>query len=134
MARKSERRCGAPTIFGDGTHTRDYVWVGDVARAFQAALAGAPGVYNVGTGVESTTINIFKELRDLTGAPCEPDFAPEIPGEVHRNALDCGLAHTSLGWSPSVRLSGGLRMLARSAQPSVAARNPLDPIGFRNQS
>jgi UDP-glucose 4-epimerase len=102
-----------PVVFGDGTHTRDYVWVGDVAKAFVAALTGRVGTYNVGTGVETRTIDIFTTLCSILKARLKPSFAPVIPGEVRRNALECTLARNQLRWSPKVGLSLGLKQLAR---------------------
>lgn len=97
-----------PTIFGDGSHTRDYVWVGDVARAFLAALTGPIGTYNIGTGIETQTIDLFEKLRELSKSDLSPIHSREIRGEVHRNALDYRRARTRLKWSPVLSLSEGL--------------------------
>lgn len=110
----------APVVFGDGSHTRDYVWVGDVARAFVSALSGPPGTYNVGTGVETTTTGVLQYLREATGSPLNPEIAPEIRGEVRRNSLDCALARAQLQWVPGVTLASGL---GRLVSP-IASVNP----------
>lgn len=101
----------APAVFGDGTHTRDYVWVGDATRAFELALGSPTGTYNIGTGVETQTLEIVRELKKVTGSRLEPEFAPEVPGEVRRNSLDSTLARSRLNWAPEVSLASGLRRL-----------------------
>lgn len=98
-----------PLIFGDGSHTRDYVSVRDVAPAFVAALKCPPGTYNIGTGVETRTIDLLVRLLKLTGSSKKPTFLAEIRGEVHRNSLDWKLARAQLSWSPKVTLGVGLR-------------------------
>lgn len=104
-----------PVIFGDGSDTRDYVWVQDVAEAFVAALDGPTGAYNIGTGVETCTTDVFWHLKELMDSKCDPVFKQEIPGEVRRNALDCTLALNKLKWSHKVILSEGLKSLVRVA-------------------
>ncbi|MCS7234923.1 MAG: GDP-mannose 4,6-dehydratase [Armatimonadota bacterium] len=98
-----------PVIFGDGLHTRDYVYVEDVARANRLALeADAAGVFNVGTGVETSTRRIFDLLRQATGYEGEPRYGPPRPGDVRRIALDCTRAEQVLGWRPRVPLEEGI--------------------------
>lgn len=109
------RRGRAPVIFGDGSHTRDYVWVGDVARSFLAALSCKPGTYNIGTGIETSTMDIFRVLQGLTGFPHEPTKGAEVKGEVQRNCLDSTLARKELGWGPAVTFAKGLRLLMKRA-------------------
>lgn len=112
-----------PVIFGDGSHTRDYVWVGDVADAFLRALKSPAGYFNIGTGVETSTLTVYKLVRKLVGIPMEPKHGPEVHGEVDRNALDCRLAKKKLKWAPRVDLEDGLERLvqymgvAKSAPP-----------------
>lgn len=98
-----------PVIFGDGQHTRDYVYVEDVARANLLALeADAQGVFNVGTGVETPTRRIFDLVRDATGFPGEPRYGPARPGDVRRICLDIARAERVLGWRPQVTLTEGI--------------------------
>jgi UDP-glucose 4-epimerase len=108
-ARKEGRR---PTIFGDGGQTRDYIYVGDVvAAALAAAEAELTGPVNVGTGRETSVLELVEALRRLSGNEgFEPEFAPARPGEVQRIALDAGLAERELGWRPETGLTDGLRL------------------------
>src|SRR4051795_3485894 len=102
---------GRPTIYGDGTQTRDYDYVGDVVAANLAALeTDTAGPYNVGTGVETSVLELVDALREVAGVGEEfqPEFAPERPGEVQRIAIDPGLAREELGWEPRVQLREGL--------------------------
>ncbi len=101
----------APTVFGDGTQTRDYIYVGDVVAAILAAARSeASGELNVGTGVESSVLDLAKRLRTLSGADgFEPEFAPERPGEVQRISIDPARAGDVLGWRAGVGLEDGLR-------------------------
>lgn len=101
-----------PTIFGDGTQTRDYLFVGDVVAAnLAAAESDATGAYNVGTGVETTVLDLADALRGLgEGRPFEPEHAPERPGELHRSAIDPARAREVLGWEARTPLAEGLRL------------------------
>ena len=99
---------GAPTIFGDGTQTRDYVYVGDVARAFLLAFGRDGGVYNVGTGVETSVVDLYAAIRAASAVDREPAFAPARLGELQRSVVDPALAARELGWRPERTLAGGL--------------------------
>ena len=78
-----------PTIFGDGTKTRDYVFVSDIVQANVLALdAGDGGAYNVGTGREVSDDQIFAAVRDAVGAKIEAVHSEFRKGEVRRIALD----------------------------------------------
>jgi UDP-glucose 4-epimerase len=107
---------GRPTVFGDGRQTRDYVYVGDVVSANLAAAASdATGSYNIGTGVETSVIDLIDALRRLGGGrDFEPEHAPERTGEVQRNYLDITRARETLGWQPEVDLETGLRLTLES--------------------
>ena len=100
-----------PTVFGDGKQTRDYDWVGDVVAAnLAAAGTDTPGPYNVGTGRETSVLELVDVMRELSGgASFEPEFAPERPGEVQRIAIDPSRAHEELGWEAKMDLREGLR-------------------------
>ena len=98
-----------PTVFGDGLQTRDYVYVGDVVSANLAAAASdATGAFNIGTGRQSSVIDIVDALADIAGQPFEAQLAPERPGEVRHIALDYTRARETLGWEPKVDLRTGL--------------------------
>jgi len=99
---------GTPTIYGDGRQTRDYVYVGDVARAFLLALERSGGVYNVGTGVETSVLDLHDAIRAASGVDREPAFAPARLGELQRSVLDPSLAASELGWKPERSLAEGL--------------------------
>jgi UDP-glucose 4-epimerase len=102
---------GRPLVFGDGTQTRDYVYVGDVVAANLAALAApARGAINVGTGVETSVLDLIGLLRELSGVEqFEPEFAPARLGELARSCLDVTRAREALGWSAGVTVRDGLR-------------------------
>ena len=100
---------GTPTIFGDGSQTRDYVYVGDVVASVTAALAGSgSGVYNVGTGTETSVLELYEAIQDAAGIRRRPAFAPPRLGELQRSVLDPSLAARELGWRPARPLADGL--------------------------
>ena len=101
---------GEPTrVNGEGRQTRDYVYVGDVVRAFVAALGSrASGVFNVGTGVETDVNALFDHINRHTGAGVERVHGPAAPGEQMRSVLDTALIRETLGWSPEVDVATGL--------------------------
>lgn len=104
-----------PVIYGDGTQTRDFVYVSDVAQANLLALeGGASLVANIGTGQETSVNEIFRLLARCTGFTDEPQYAPARPGEVYRIALDPRRAEQELGWRPQVPLEEGLRRTVES--------------------
>jgi UDP-glucose 4-epimerase len=107
LLRSGER----PTVFGDGTQTRDYIYVGDVvAAAIAAAESSTTGPVNIGTGRETNVLQLVEALSKLGGAESfEPELAPPRAGEVQRIALDAGRAERELGWSAEVGLEEGLR-------------------------
>jgi UDP-glucose 4-epimerase len=97
------------TINGEGTQTRDYVFVGDVVRAFVAALGReGSGVYNVGTGVETDVNELFRHINRFTGADAEEVHGPAKPGEQQRSVLDISHTSEALGWRPEVDVETGL--------------------------
>ncbi|MGV1047099.1 MAG: GDP-mannose 4,6-dehydratase [Solirubrobacterales bacterium] len=103
---------GRPKIFGDGTQTRDYLYVGDVvAAALAASESTATGPVNLGTGREASVLELAEILGRLGGAEdFEPEFAPPRAGEVQRIALDATRAERELGWRPTTSLEEGLRL------------------------
>jgi UDP-glucose 4-epimerase len=99
-----------PRIFGDGKQTRDYVYAVDVVRATLAAAGRDGGVYNVGTGRETSVVELFDLCRRVAGKESvEPEFAPPRPGELQRSVLDVSRAVDDLGWRPEHSLEEGLR-------------------------
>jgi UDP-glucose 4-epimerase len=100
---------GTPRIFGDGSQTRDYVFVGDVVDATLAALDHPGGVLNVGTGVETSVLELYEAISRVSGIEREAELAPARLGELQRSVLDPGRAERELGWRPRHSLDDGLR-------------------------
>jgi len=107
--------CGAAladrelTVYGDGTQTRDYVYVGDVVRAFLAAAdADRPGIWNIGTGTETSVLDLVRIIGEIAGRPLEPRLCPPRPGELARSVLDVNRAARELGWRASASLAQGI--------------------------
>jgi UDP-glucose 4-epimerase len=99
-----------PTVFGDGTQTRDYIHVRNVASAFVlTAEAERAGTYNVGTGVESSVLELLELLQRAAGTSLEPRFEPLRPGELTRSALDASRLRQDVGWRAGTSLEAGLR-------------------------
>jgi UDP-glucose 4-epimerase len=100
---------GTPRIFGEGRQTRDYVFVGDVVEATLAALDHPGGVLNVGTGVETSVLELYDAISRASGIDRAPEHAPARLGELQRSVLDPGRAERELGWRPRRSLDEGLR-------------------------
>jgi UDP-glucose 4-epimerase len=103
---------GRPTVFGDGTQTRDYIYVGDVvAAALAAGASRLGGAANIGTGRETSVLELVDVLAGLGGREdFTPEFAPPRAGEVQRIAIDAGRAERELGWRPQTTLEQGLKL------------------------
>jgi UDP-glucose 4-epimerase len=99
---------GTPRIFGDGSQTRDYVFVGDVVRATLAGARSGGGVFNVGTGRETSVLELYDACRRVAGSDVEAQLAPARPGELQRSVLDPSLADAALGFRAEVSLDEGL--------------------------
>ncbi len=99
----------APKLYGHGTPTRDYVYVGDVVGALLAA-SGRAGTYNIATGVETDVASVWRELSAVAGRQIEPELADLRPGELTHSCLDIGRAERELGWRPQVPIAEGLRL------------------------
>jgi UDP-glucose 4-epimerase len=100
----------ASTINGTGEQTRDYVYVGDVARANVLALEGDPpsGAYNIGTGVETSVNRLHELLQRISGKDLHPKYGAAKPGEQVRSSVDPSHARRVLSWRPEVDLDAGL--------------------------
>ena len=99
-----------PVVFGDGSQTRDYVFVHDTVRAFALALDRASQMLvNIGTGIETSVNQIHEMLASIVGVSPDARSGPQPAGELRRIALDNGLASSALGWSPTTGLEDGLR-------------------------
>ena len=99
---------GTPRIFGDGSQTRDYVFVGDVPDALLLALNRDGGAFNIGTGEEISVLELYRAIETATGITREPQLAPARLGELQRSVLDPSLAESELGWRPGHSLAEGL--------------------------
>jgi UDP-glucose 4-epimerase len=100
---------GTPKIFGDGSQTRDYVYVRDVVRAMLLAFDhDGGGVYNVGTGTETSVLELYDAIQQVSDSRREPEFAPARLGELQRSVLDPSLAAQELGWRADRELLDGL--------------------------
>jgi UDP-glucose 4-epimerase len=115
---------GTPTIYGDGRQTRDYVYVGDVAAATLAAETHPGGVFNVGTGIETSVIELAEMLGRAAGEHPRVEFAPKRAGELARSVLAAEKAAERLGWRAAMPLERGLAetyawFAARRAAPAA---------------
>jgi UDP-glucose 4-epimerase len=98
-----------PSIFGDGTHSRDYVFVGDIVAANLLAIhKGGGKILNLGWGREVSVNEILAALKKHLDSNLEPNYQPERLGEIHHICLDSSRARKELGWEPSVELDEGI--------------------------
>jgi len=98
------------TIFGDGSQTRDFVYVDDVVDAFvRAAGAGDGRRFNIGTGTPTSVRELHRLVAVAVGVADEPAFAPPRVGELQAIALDAGSARNGLGWEPFTPIADGVR-------------------------
>jgi len=98
-----------PTIFGSGDKTRDYVYVADVVHANLIAMqANVRGIYNIGTGIETSDKEMFDTLAKILDYQGTPHYAQARKGEIHRSCLNNSKALRDLGWEPHISLREGL--------------------------
>ncbi|MDQ1511993.1 MAG: UDP-glucose 4-epimerase [Actinomycetota bacterium] len=98
-----------PVIFGDGSQTRDFVYVDDVVDAFVRAVDKGGGLLmNIGTGIETSVQQLFDVMAKLTGYKQHARYDPPRAGEVQRSALDPSRAGIHLGWQPWTNLEEGV--------------------------
>ncbi len=97
------------TVNGDGLQQRDFVYVGDIARANVLALsARGSGIFNLGAGIATDINTIFRELAAITGYARQERHGPAKAGEVRATFLNSSLASRELGWTAAVSLAEGL--------------------------
>src|SRR5215472_4418685 len=112
-----------PTIFGDGSQTRDYVYVGDAVAAFLAAAdRRRPETWNIGTGIEVSVLALARVVGEVTGQTVEPTLAAARPGELQRSALAVERAWRDLGWRAQTDLADGVRAVYRWIESGTADR------------
>jgi len=103
----------ASTINGDGTQTRDYVFVGDIVRAnVRLATHSWSGALNLGTGIETSVKQLYQAVCEACGAKVPADHGPAKPGEQRRSAISPRRAAEVIGWRPETSLAEGLRRTA----------------------
>jgi UDP-glucose 4-epimerase len=102
------RNGGRATIFGDGKQTRDFLHVSDIVAATLAAVE-VEGLFNVGSGRETSILELHELCRRASGTEGEPEHAPPRLGELERSVLDGGRAEDGLRWRPQLSLENGLR-------------------------
>ncbi len=122
--------CGAlldgitPKVFGNGKQTRDYIFVDDVVCAFLAASdRDFVGAVNVGTGRESSVLDVGSEIARAYGTEFDPEMADPRPGEVQRISISSERAQVELGWAAEVSLEDGLLRTAEWARNARNATN-----------
>jgi UDP-glucose 4-epimerase len=108
-------------IYGDGTQSRDFVYVDDVISAALAAVGRSGGPYNVGSGVPTTVADLHRACADVAGSSAEAARAPARLGDLHRSVLDVSLIGRELGWRPKVALAEGLARTWSWTQEALAA-------------
>jgi UDP-glucose 4-epimerase len=96
-------------IFGDGLQTRDYVYVGDVARATTSTVGQDHGVFNIGTGKETSVVELYELCARVAGSDTPAEHVPPRLGELGRSFLDTDRAARELGFTSMVELEDGLR-------------------------
>jgi UDP-glucose 4-epimerase len=112
-----------PVIYGDGTQTRDYVYVGDVVRSFLAAADYEfPGTWNIGTGIETTVLDLVATIADIARRKVAPRHAGPRLGELDRSAVVAERAALDLGWRPTVALREGMQTVYRWMQAGTPDR------------
>ncbi|MEA2193796.1 MAG: UDP-N-acetylglucosamine/UDP-N-acetylgalactosamine 4-epimerase, partial [Solirubrobacteraceae bacterium] len=114
----------APTIFGDGTQSRDFTHVDDVVAANLLALDAAPAagrIYNIACGRQVALNELVAQLNDILGTQLEGEYLDHRPGDVLHSLADVGRAERELGFRASVELPQGLRRTIAAYEPSGAA-------------
>ncbi len=99
----------SPTIFGDGFHERDYIYVDDVVEAnIKALTKGDNEAINIGTGITTTTQELFNFIKKATGFNGIPVYGAKRPGDIWKSGLDISKAKEILGWEPKIKLEEGI--------------------------
>jgi len=112
-----------PTIFGDGRQTRDYVYIGDAVAALVAAAdRGRPGIWNVGSGIEVSVLELARVIGAIAGRVVRPRYAPARPGELLRSALASDRARLDLGWTATTPLPAGVARVYRWLEAGAPER------------
>ena len=97
-------------IYGDGLHSRDFVYVGDVVASLLATVGHSGGPYNVGTGRDTTIAQLHEACARVAGSDAEPRHEDARLGDVRRSVIDSRLIERELGWSAETSLDDGLAL------------------------
>jgi UDP-glucose 4-epimerase len=111
--------CKNPVVFGDGEQTRDFVYVKDVVQANLLAMesAGATGkVYNVGTGSQTSLLDLLEAFRSVTGKDFQTDFQEQRAGDIRHSVSDISAISSDLGYKPQYSVREGLKLLLKSLE------------------
>lgn len=107
-------------IFGNGEQTRDFIYVGDVVSGVLAAAEHEGGVFNIGSGVETSVNELHAACRRVSGLDRKPTYADARPGDILRSVIDPALAQRELGWRAEESLESGLRLTWQATQEAAA--------------
>jgi nucleoside-diphosphate-sugar epimerase len=114
-----------PTIYGDGSKRRDYVYVDDVNRFHEMIMSDSRTfgeTYNIGTGQNYAVTEIYSEIEKILGTGVKPEYKPDLPGEAFQNLADISKAQ-KIGWQPKISLVDGLRLshayIAKNVMPQL---------------
>jgi UDP-glucose 4-epimerase len=111
------------TVYGDGTQTRDYAYVGDVVEAFLAAAdVDRPGIWNIGTGLEISVLDLVQIIATLVGRPLRPKFSPARKGELPCSVLAVSKANRDLDWQAATCLAEGIGSVYRWIEAGLPDR------------
>lgn len=127
----------SPTIFGPGDKTRDYTYVADVAMANLLAMQrDGKGIYNIGTGVETSDMKMFDTLAEILGYQGAPHCGQVRKGEIYRICLNSSKASRELGWQPQVSLKEGLLQTVGyyKAHSILSGSKPPEGVPFKQRN
>ena len=98
-------------VYGDGNHSRDFTYIGDVISAFQlASRRQDSGLYNIGSGQTPVTVlGLIRAIENELGKPAQLEFLPPHPADMLETQADCSRAQLELGWSPATQFQAGLK-------------------------
>ena len=113
---------GVYELYGDGSNSRSFTYVGDAVEATIAAMDGGAGTYNVGGGDEASFLEVIAMLERISGRALDVRRAPAAAGDVRRTRADVSRIERDLGWRPRVGLEDGLHAQWKWAAGRVGAR------------
>lgn len=107
------------TIFGDGTTTRDYVYVKDVVAAFMLAAEKGSGFYNAGTNIETNVNTIYQHVKQALDSSQDAEYAAPRAGDLQHIRLSFAKAKNELGWEPRMQLVEGIKLTVADIKTRV---------------